>query len=174
MFLAGALTCSAPSYAAAIAFDCDAPPDRFSSVSQDIAGPLAIKGSVQVMQMRSGKSLPVAGVRLASSDDSNSVGFQLAATSAKAKQFDVVVNIRQDNDLKRGIVAQIGTDEIVPFNLSIDDIGKVTLEIGGRNFNASFIPLPGGKAMAFCSTAQFKFAGLVFSENDEIGAVGAQ
>lgn len=174
VLLAGALTCSAPAYAAAIEFDCDVPRDRFSSVSQDIVGPLAIKGSVQAVQMRSGKNLPVAGARLVSADGNNSVGFQLVAASVKAKKFDIVMNIKQGDDLRRGTVAQIATDASVSFNLSVDDTGKATLAIGESTLEASFIPLSGGKAMAFCSTAQFKFAGLIFSQSDEVSAAGAQ
>ncbi len=170
----GALTCSAPAYATATAFDCDVPPDHFSSVSQDVAGPLAIKGSVQVVQMRSGNNLPVAGARLVSSDGNNSVGFQLVAASASAKQFDVVLNVKRGSNLKRSTVAQMATDASVPFKLSLDDTGKATLAIGGNNFSANFMPLSSGKQMVFCSTGQFQFTGLFFSPNDEVGAVGAK
>ena len=174
VLIVGALTASAPAYAAATAFDCDVPPDHFSSVSQDVASPLAIKGSIQVVQMRSGKNLPLAGATLASSDGNNSVGFQLVAASTSAKQFDIVLNIKRGGNLKRSTVAQIATDGSVPFKLSLNDTGKATLAIGGGNFSANFIPLSSGKQMVFCSTGQFKFAGLFFSPNDEVGAVGAQ
>ncbi len=36
------------------------------------------------------------------------------------------------------------------------------LTIAGKSFSAKFIPLPGGKAMAFCSTGQFRFSDLLF------------
>ena len=141
MLLAGALTYSAPAFAAPTAFDCDVPLDHFSSVSQDVVGPMRISGSVQVVQMRSGNNLPVAGARLVSSDGNNSVGFQLVAASAHAKQFDIVLNTKRGDDLKRSTVAQIATDASAPFLLSLDDTGKATLAIGASNFSASHLEL---------------------------------
>ena len=174
ILLAGAMTCPAPVYAAATAFDCDVPPDHFSSVSQDVAGPMAIRGTVQLVQMRSGNNLPVAGARLVSADGNNSVGFQLVATSARAKQFDVFLSIKQGDDLKRSTIAHIPTDASIPFSLSLDETGKATLMINGSNFSAISIPMSDGKEMAFCSTAQFKFSGLIFSQSDGAGGTGAR
>lgn len=174
VILAGAMTCSAPAYAAATAFDCDVPPDHFSSVSQDVAGLMAIRGTVQVVQMRSGNNLPVAGARLVSADGNNSIGFQLIAASARAKKFDIVLNIKRSDDFKRSTVGQISADASIPFSLSVDKTGRAMLSISGNEFSVNFIPMSDGKEMAFCSTAQFKFSGLLFSQNDEIGATGAR
>lgn len=126
---------------------------------------MMIEGYVQLVQTRSGANLPVAGARLVSSDGNSSVGFQLVLSSPRAKQFDVILNIQRGGDLKRVALAKIATDASVPFSLSLADTGKVTLTIGDSGFDADFIPLTGGKAMAFCSTAQFKFAGLLFHQS---------
>lgn len=73
----GLLASPAICAASPLKFDCDVPADRFASVSQETAGPLAISGTVALILAREGKYLPVAGARLVSSDESRSVGFQL-------------------------------------------------------------------------------------------------
>ena len=126
---------------------------------------MTIRGSVQPIQMRSGNNLPVAGGRLVSSDGKNSVGFQLIAASSDAKQFDVVLNMRRGDDLSRATIAKVLIDTNVPFSLSLRETGKVTLSIAGKDFNADFIPISNGKGMVFCSTAQFKFVGVLFDRS---------
>jgi hypothetical protein len=165
LLLCASSICSTTANAAGTAFDCDVPPDHFSSVSQDIVGPMMITGSVQLVSMRSGRNLPVAGARIVSADGKDSVGFQLVAASAQAKQFDVVLNTKRSSDLKRQVVAQVATEANVPFSLSLDDKGRVKLNVGGNDHTADFIAFSRGKGMAFCSTAQFKFAGLLFSQS---------
>lgn len=174
--IASALIVSAPVYAAATSFDCDVPPDHFSFVSQDVTGPLMIRGSIEPVQMRSGKNLPVAGARLISSDGNDEVAFQLLAASSHAKQFDVVLIIRHGDDLQQNTVGQVaaGTDAPISFSLMLDSSGRATLAVGGANFSASFVPLTSGKEMAFCSTAEFKFTGLLFSSDDMSSAPAPQ
>lgn len=154
---------SAPTLAAPLSFDCDVPPDHFSSVSEDLTALPAISGTVKLVQMRSGNNLPVAGVRFVGADEKNSVGFQLVATSLRAKQFDIILNLKRDGNLQRNSVGQIDADVAIPFNFSVSDAGTVTLLIGTKSFSAEFMPLRAGKVMAFCSTAQFKFTKLKFA-----------
>ncbi len=172
ILLASAMSCSAPALAAPIAFDCDVPPNHYSSVSQDVAGSIMIGGTVQAVEMRSGNNLPVAGARLLSADGNDSVGFQLVAASARAKQFDVILSTKLGNDVRQSTVAQIPADPSIRFSLSLNKAGSAVLAINRTEFSASFMALPTGKAMAFCSTGQFKFSDLSFSQNDEGGAMG--
>lgn len=158
---------SVSALAAPLSFDCDVPPDHYSSVSEDIVGSPTISGTVAVVQMRSGKYLPVAGVRLVSSDGINRVGLQLVAQSMNAKQFDVVLNTERGDNVQRTKLGQVDSSVSIPFQLSLSADGKVTLTIGTSSFNADFVPISVGKAMAFCSTAQFKFTGLAFSTTAE-------
>ncbi|KQX26316.1 hypothetical protein ASD39_03620 [Sphingomonas sp. Root50] len=131
---------------------------------------MKIEGSVQLVRTRSGANLPVAGARLVSSDGNNSVGFQIVVPRPRATRFDIILYLKRGDDMKRATVTQLETEASVPFNLSISDTGKVALAIGGKDFNADFIPLSAGKAMAFCSTAQFKFAGLLFHQDSNVTA----
>jgi hypothetical protein len=162
ILLAGVLTCAAPSHAAGIAFDCDVPADRFSSVSQPVSGPMKIEGSVAVVQPRAGANLPVAGATLASADGKDSVGFQLVMASPRAKDFDVVLNLKRNGRLERGSVTRADTGAPLPFSLVLGHEGNVTLTIAGKSFSTEFMTLPEGKAMAFCSTGQFRFSDLIF------------
>ena len=170
---ASAMTCSAPALAAPLAFDCDVPPNHYSSVSQDVAGPIVIGGTVQVVEMRSGNNLPVAGARLVSADGNDSVGFQIIAASARAKQFEVVLSTKLGSDVKQSTVAQIPADASIRFSLSLNKAGHAVLAINESKFGTSFMPLPTGKAMTFCSTGQFKFSELILSGKDGGGATGA-
>jgi hypothetical protein len=167
-----ALMHSASVLAAPLSFDCDVPPDRFSSVSENLTGSPAISGTVEVVQMRSGNNLPVAGARLVSADGINSVGLQLVAASAHAKQFDIVLNTKRGDNFQRNTVGQVDAGAAIPFSLSLSGTGKVALLIGTSSFITDFIPIPIGKAMAFCSTAQFKFTGLEFSTRSTENSVG--
>ena len=162
ILLAGVLTCAAPSHAAGIAFDCDVPADRFSSVAQSVSGLMKIEGSVAVVQPRAGANLPVAGATLASPDGKDSVGFQLVMASPRAKDFEVVLNLKRNGRLERASVARADTGASLPFSLILGGEGNVTLTIAGKSFSAEFMPLADGKAMAFCSTGQFRFSDLLF------------
>lgn len=166
--LAVAILYPTQAFAGPTAFDCDVPADNYSSVSQDVSGPMKIEGSIQLVRTRSGANLPVAGARLVSSDGNNSVGFQLVVPSSRATRFDVILNTKRGDDMKRATVTQLATEASVPFSLSISDAGKVAFAIGGKDFNADFIPFSAGKAMAFCSTAQFKFTGLLFHQDSAV------
>lgn len=149
--------------AAPLSFDCDVPPNHYSSVSQDVSGQMTIGGTVDPVQMRSGNNLPVAGARLVSADGKISTGFQLVADSTHSKQFNIVLNTKRGDDLRSNTVGQVGIGGEIPFSLTVSDLGKVTLFISGTTFNDDFIPLSSGNEMVFCSTGQFKFSNLMFS-----------
>lgn len=84
---------SANALAAPLAFDCDVPADRYSSVTQELElASASVKGVVQVLEMRSGNNLPVAGVRIADRNAKSMLGFQLIAASQRSEVFDVVSN----------------------------------------------------------------------------------
>ena len=148
--------------AAPLSFDCDVPPNHYSSVSQDVNGQMAISGTVKAIEMRSGKNLPVAGAGFVSADGVNGTGFQLVAASARANKFDILFNTNCGGDSKRKTVGQIGAREAITFSLSVSELGKVTLIIEGTSFNADFVPMSSGNEMVFCSTGQFKFSNLTF------------
>ncbi len=149
--------------AATIDFDCDVPPNHFSSVSQETTGPLGISGLIELKEMRSGENLPLAGARLVSADGTLSTGFRLMAASPRAKQLDIKLNTKRGEVINEVVLGQVDAKASVPFNFSLSEAGKVVLTIGGSTFGADFIPIVNGKEMAFCSTAQFKFTKLLFS-----------
>jgi hypothetical protein len=153
--------------AAPLGFDCDVPPDHYSSVSQDASGQMTISGTVEPVQMRSGSNLPVAGVRFTSPDGKSSTGFQLVADSPRARQFSIVLNTRRGDDLRSNTVGQVGIGGAIPFSFTLSDSGKATLLVSGTIFNTDFVPMPSGTEMAFCSTGQFKFSNLIFSTAGE-------
>ena len=146
-----------------LSFDCDVPPDHFSSVSQDLTGAAAIGGTIERVQLRSGNNLPVVGARLVSIDGTRSAGVQFIAQDVGAKQFDIVLNVKNGASVQRSTVGRIDVGKAIRFSLAIGESGKVKLTVGGENFIADLAPMPASKAMVFCSTGQFKFSELVFS-----------
>jgi hypothetical protein len=148
--------------AAPLDFDCDVPADHFSSVSQDGHDPITIKGTITAIQMRSGNNLPVAGIRIASLDGLNSTGFRLIASSTRAKTMVVKLNTIQGKNFKESTQKDVDAKAAVPFVFSLSESGEVTLTINAVSFKTSFIPIANSKVMAFCSTGQFKFTGLIF------------
>ena len=157
----GLLASPAICAASPLKFDCDVPADRFSSVSQETAGPLAISGTVALILSREGKYLPVAGALIESSDGSRSVGFQLIAPSAHRSEFNIIFNVNTGDGPKRYTVGQVDMQTPARFSLAISDAGKISLAIGDKSFDGGTLALSGGKIMAFCSTGQFKFSDLI-------------
>lgn len=163
-----ALTSFSPGLASAapISFDCDVPADRYSSVSQDTDGPLAVSGVVELVAARSGAFVPVAGARLVGADGKVSAGFQIVALNGpKSSTFDVVLNLNQGGALKQYNVTQIDTKAAIPFWLTLDG-DKLTLAVGDKKVGVDFVSIPGGKMMIFCSTGQFKFSDVRFGASE--------
>ncbi|UNK80843.1 hypothetical protein MNQ96_07160 [Sphingopyxis granuli] len=153
---------SSPAVAIPMDFDCDVPPNHFSSLQTDLAGPFEISGKITATELRSGKSLPVAGARIFNDRDDTSVGFQLFAPSSRAKQFELLINGTKSGDLKKYAVGRISVDASISFRLILAESGAARLEIGGDSFDIPADPIHSGKAMIFCSTGQFKIAALRF------------
>lgn len=166
-FWAGLLVCPAISAASPMKFDCDVPANRYSSVSEETTGTLAISGTVALILAREGNYLPMAGSFLESSDGSRRVGFQLAASSANRTQFNIIFNINAGDGLKQYTVGQVDMKDPANFSLAISDAGKISLAIGDKSFDGGTLVLNGGKIMVLCSTGQFKFSDLNFGNPTE-------
>lgn len=151
-----------PASASTIDFDCDVPKNHYSSITQDINGPISVSGIIELVEMRSGDNLPLAGVRFVSANGLISTGFRLMASSERAKQLDVKINTKSGEAFKEVVLGQVDVKDVVPFTFSLSQAGRIALNIGGRTFGADFIPIVDGKEMAYCSTAQFKFTKLLF------------
>lgn len=146
-------------------FDCDVPPDRYSSVSHEANAGSSISGNVQMVEMRSGTYLPVAGARWINAEGTSSVGFQLVAASNRASEFEIVLNVQEQGDTKRYLLAHVAVREVVPFKLYSEN-GKIVVSVGSNSVATEIAAFPAGKAMAFCSTAQFKFSDLRFTASN--------
>lgn len=152
-----------PTYAAQLEFDCDVPADHFSSVSQDVANGGGVSGTIRVDQMRKGNNLPVVGAGIFGPEKHAIAGFQLVASDTHANRFDIIFNVAHDGDSKKGKVGEVDTSSAIAFNISLSASGKAVLTVNGSQFQADASAISGGRAMAFCSTAQFKFTNLIFS-----------
>lgn len=157
------LALTSPARATPLSFDCDAAPDRFSSISQALDGSAAVTGTLTTKEMRTGGYLPVAGVRFFSADDKNGTGFQIVGDVDRPGLFDVILNIWRDGVLTSDPVGQVALTAPSPFEFGLSATGLASLRIGGTHFETKFMPMREGKVMVFCSTAQFKFTDLDFT-----------
>ncbi|USA39013.1 hypothetical protein [Pelagerythrobacter marinus] len=160
---AAALWLAAPGTAMAqdLAFDCDVEAGRFSSITFDTARPLRISGTIEPVEMRSGDTLPVAGVRLARTDGSHSFGFQLIAPSPRSPRLDVFFNDRGAQQPRREL-PPVSAEGPIPFALSIAADGTGELQVAETVHRFESRPFAPAQVMVFCSTGQFKFAGLAW------------
>lgn len=149
-------------YAAGLAFDCDVPADRYSSVTGSDSSQ-GISGTITPVLGRSGNNVPLAGVKLVDAASTASVAIRMVATSKKANVFDVVLNISLGGENREAVVGKIEGMGPVPFRLTIDSQGSVTAAFG--QIVVPPLPIAAGAqttAMVFCSTGQFKFSELAF------------
>jgi hypothetical protein len=158
-----------PACAAALEFDCDVPADHFSSVSQEVDNGGGVSGTIRVDQMRTGNNLPVVGAGIFDPKKGAIAGFQLFAVDARAKSFYIMFNVTHDADAKKEKVGEVDASSAIEFNISLSASGKAVLTVNGRQFQADASAISGGRAMAFCSTAEFKFTNLIFSTSGEGG-----
>ena len=162
--LAAASTLTAvPACAAQLEFDCDVPANHFSSVSQDVTDGGGVSGTIRVDEMRKGDNLPVVGAGIFGPEQNAIAGFQLVAANDRAKVLDIIFNVSQDGTIKKGSVGKVDASSAIAFNISLSATGKAVLTVNGNQFQADASAISGGRAMAFCSTAQFKFTNLIFS-----------
>jgi hypothetical protein len=67
--------------------------------------------------------------------------------------------------VNRKNLGEIDSKSAISFSISLSNTGETVLTLNGAQFKAEASPLPGGRAMVFCSTAQFKFTNLIFAAN---------
>jgi len=154
-----------PDIAAATEFACDAPSDKSNSVSLTISGETRIAGAIRKMELRDGRFMPLAGARLVGTDGIVNLGFELAAPSPDATEFEVVVNFNRGDGHRSEIIGRIPTGETIPFSMILHGNGDASVEIRDYKYAAKFVPLPEGKGVFFCSTGQFQFSDLTASTN---------
>lgn len=168
LLLALALSSFTPAQAALLEFDCDVPANHFSSISQDILNYGRINGTIRVDEMRKGNNLPVAGAGIFGPDRHAFASFQLVAMNNRSKSFDIIFNTYDTGEYNHKKVGEIDATSAIAFDISLAADGKAVLVMNGKRFEAYASPISGGRAMAFCSTAQFKFTNLAFSSDSGV------
>jgi hypothetical protein len=156
-----------PASATQLEFDCDVPADHFSSVSEDMAGGGSISGTIRADELRKGNNLPVVGAGIFGPENRAIASFQLVAKDYRTKRFDIVFNVYHEGGVTRNNVGDVDAESAISFSISLSNIGQAVLIVNGTQFKADAFPVPGGRGMAFCSTAQFKFTNLVFAASGD-------
>lgn len=153
---------AAPASSAPIDFECDVPPNRFSSVDQAFGeAPVALTGKVSLVLARKGNYRAVAGARLSSADGANSIGFQIIGDGTPDGGFSIVMNSKRAGASKRSEIGTLrGAVPDLAFSISLARDGKAEVRVGDRVGTAALDPVASGKGRVFCSSGQFGFAGV--------------
>jgi hypothetical protein len=167
LVIAISTTAPASAYGAQLEFDCDVPADHFSSVSQGIANGGSVSGTIRIGEMRKGNNLPVAGAGIFGPENKSAAGFQLIASGNHSRSLELMFNVANNGDVKKEKVGEVDASSSIEFSISLSVVGTAVLTINGRQFKADASAISAGRAMAFCSTAQFKFTNLTFSANSD-------
>jgi hypothetical protein len=160
--IAALMIAVAPASAAPIDFECDVPPNRFSSVDQPFnAAPVTLAGKVSLVLARKGNYRALAGARLSSADAANSIGFQIIGDGKPDGGFSIVMNSKRAGAAKRSEIGAL--PNAVPdlaFAISLAPDGKAEVRVGDHVGRAALDPIAAGKGRVFCSSGQFGFAGV--------------
>ena len=159
-----AASAATPAHAAPLTFDCDARTDATASVQNLAQATPSVSGTITAKQFRRGRLTPAVGASIATRDGSSFATFRLIAASADAKEFGIMFNtnvegIREDFDL-----GKIAIDAPISFRLFIDGEGVANLFLNNQSWRAAFTTLTAGEEMTYCSTGQFEFSDLRFSD----------
>ena len=152
----------APALASPIDFECDVPPNRFSSVDEPFASaPVTIGGKVSLVLARKGNYRALAGARLSSGDEANSIGFQVIGDGKPDGGFAIFMNAKRGGAAKRTQIGTLaGPVPDLAFSISIAPDGKAELRVGDHSASAVLDPFPAGRGRIFCSSGQFTFQGV--------------
>jgi hypothetical protein len=150
--------------AAPLTFDCDARTNATASVQNLAQTTPSVSGTITAKQFRRGRLSPSVGASIAARDGSSFATVRLTAASADATEFDMTLNtnvegIREDFDL-----GKLAIEAPISFRLFIDNEGVANLFINNQSWRAAFTKLAGGEEMTYCSTGQFEFSDLRFSD----------
>ncbi|MGB7408371.1 MAG: hypothetical protein WA908_07685 [Pontixanthobacter sp.] len=159
-----AIGMGATAQAAPLTFDCNAPTETASAIANAAQMPPAISGTITPNRARPGRQLPMVGAQLISPDGQSEVGFVLTLPAANSQFMDVSLIVRRGSQSDNRRVGQIDVNNPIPFRLYVDPAGVANIEIQGRSFNSGFVPIVSGTESVFCSTGQFTFTNLRFSD----------
>ncbi len=158
------ISIAAPAHAAPLTFDCNAPANATSAIANAAQMPPAISGTIVPNRSRPGRAPPLVGAQLIAPDGRSEVGFVLSLPSPSSQFMDVALVVRRGGQTDNRTVGQVDVRNPIPFRLYVDPAGTAIIEIQGRAFNSGFVPIVSGTESVFCSTGQFTFTNLRFSD----------
>jgi len=152
--------------AAPFSYDCDTGAGRFSELKQTHPGPqYRISGRMAANELGTDKRwAPVANVTIESADGQSRAMLRLMAPTRRAP-LDVVLSITKAGKTEVQTLGQVGLSEELTFVLTAAQ-GRARVEIGTMRGEAA-IDVGGGASVAVvCSTGNFHFNDLRFSDSD--------
>ena len=155
---------AAPAHAAPLTFDCDARANASASVKNLAQTNPTVSGTITAKNFRRAQLPPLVGASIASVDGRSFAAVRLVAASADATEFDIKFNTNVDGVKENFELGKISVKAPISFRLFIDGEGVANLFVNNQSWRAAFIALPGGEETTFCSTGQFEFSDLRFSD----------
>ncbi|WP_209349290.1 hypothetical protein [Pontixanthobacter sp. CEM42] len=158
------VTMAGSAQAAPLTFDCDARIDATASVKNIAQTTPSVSGTITAKQFRRGRVKPSVGASITAADGSSVAVMRLVAASADATEFDIMLNTNVEGIREEFNLGKLPVAEPVSFRMFIDGEGVANLFINNQSWRAAFTALPNGQESTFCSTGQFEFSDLRFSD----------
>lgn len=164
--LASAVLLPAESYAAPMTYECDTPANKFSSIDVPIDSKnFTIRGAITPDGFSKGQFLPVANIHLSALDGTGGVWLRLVAPSAGSKQADVIVETKLKAKPMKKTIGKISLGESLIFSISVLPDSTIDMDVGGQQVKLKSDLAGPSKLSISCSTGEFNFANLEWSND---------
>jgi hypothetical protein len=159
-------TLASAAQAAPLSYDCDTTPGHYSELKQVQSGPAyLISGRIAANELATDKRwAPGANVTIESADGQNRAGLRLLAPTRMAP-LDVVLSITKAGKTEVQTLGHVGLSEELAFVVTVAE-GRARVEIGTMRGEAPIDIGAGASVAVVCSTGNFHFNDLQFSDAD--------
>ena len=164
--VAALATLASAADAAPLSYDCDTTPGHYSELKQVQSGPAyRISGRIAANELATDKRwAPGANVMIESADGQTRAGLRLLAPTRRAP-LDVVLSITKAGKTDVQTLGHVGLSEELAFVVTVAE-GRARVEIGTMRGEAPVDIGAGASVAVVCSTGNFHFNDLRFSDAD--------
>jgi hypothetical protein len=166
MSLASALA-STPAFAGPLAWDCDTPAGRFSQIEAKATGAAIITGEFKGVEGRRDKRwAPTVFLQMKTGDGALILGLSFVVHPGHVESMTVQVVRTESGERKTATLGEVPFGEAIPFRVLFDGAGEVEISAGALKARTRVAATPATSLSASCSTGQFTFSNLTFSERE--------
>jgi len=148
-----------PAHAAPVDFDCDAPADRVSMVSQPAGPTLAIAGTFVAVEVRPSKVPTSGGVQFIGIDGKVGVAIQFVVPTPKSPTIEIRAIVLRDGKQTAQVLGTVPVGKPDPhsFSFTLTTANKATFAVDGKAYTFDFPYLPAARSGMFCGSSHVRF-----------------